>query len=123
MVHLVSVEKLAKLFFLIIAQGKMNPRIIFGIDKNPIRLKQLADIIHDYFHKRSYPKMLQVSNQFYLIAIRVCELLQNEKWKTRFQLLSTDWYYKTDQHEDAPVFQMADTEVEFKNYLESTYGR
>ncbi len=121
MVHLVSVEKLANLFFLLIAQGKQNPRIIFGIDKKPIKLKQLADIIHDHFHQKSYPDMLRVPNPFFLIAIRFCELFQNEKWKARFQLLSTDWYYKKDKNEGAPELEMADTEKDFKHYLQSSF--
>ena len=116
---MVSVKKLAELFVLLISRKQLNFTVILGIDKKPITLRQVVDLIYIHFYGKPYPRYLQTPGFIFSLFLTASKYLQNEKWITRVRLISEDWFYQTVDLQKELDFQAVDTELEFKKYLQS----
>ena len=121
-IHLVSVKKLTELFVSLIKKDHINFDFILGIDRNPITLKSLVDLIYFHFHGKSYPRYLLLPNFIFFLGINICKIVQSDKWTTRLKLISNDWYYRSSRLEQDLNYQPTETEIEFKQYL-NTFSR
>lgn len=116
-IHLVAVTKLAELFELMVTQGLNLATPVVALDQRPISLEQLVDLIAIHFHSQPFPKYLKWPAKLFQWGAEISAWLNNEAWHTRFQLFSQDWYYEPTTFPATLKFQPADTEIEFKNYL------
>ena len=116
-IHLISVKKLAELFVILLKIKKINQRVFVAVDKDPISLKQLVDLIYEYYFGKLYPRYLYVPEFLFNLAIFISMIIRNETWSTRFKLISQNWFYLTKNSE--VYIQPVDTKFGFKNYLQS----
>ncbi|MFH2138181.1 MAG: NAD(P)-dependent oxidoreductase [Candidatus Omnitrophota bacterium] len=118
-IHLLDVDKLAEVFnFFLTADIKKNNVFIIA-DRKSISLSRLADLIHFYFYKKKYPRILKIPGVCFDAANLIFKFIKNEKWSVRMQLLSKDWYYLPTQPDSGNSFDFSDTEKKFSAYLEA----
>ena len=117
--HLVSVERLAQLFVALLTVEKLHTTIILGVDKEPISLRKLVDMIHRHFYCKPYPQYLYAPNTLFALAKSVSKVIKSDVWTTRFRLLTENWWYKAQDLSHELHFSASNTEQEFKMYLES----
>ena len=94
-VHLVDVERLAEVFFNLVARDRCTRRIFVVADAEPVLLNDLLDWIHWHFYRRPYPRFMRVPDWTFELACHVFQCLGNEKWAVRLALLCGDWYYQS----------------------------
>jgi len=65
-------------------------------DKTPVSLQELTHFIHQELHGSPYPSMLKLPNFLFNWTAAFFDLIGNDSWRTRFQLISRSWYYSID---------------------------
>jgi nucleoside-diphosphate-sugar epimerase len=92
-IHLLDVSALAGLVKTIVTGGRTSGGAYIVADESPIALGNLADTIHQKIYGKPYPRVLHIPTVAYDIMAGVCSGMKNEKWATRFNLISRSWYY------------------------------
>jgi hypothetical protein len=63
-------------------------------DLEPVELKKLADFIHLQLKGKMYPDWKRLPKLVFRLGEKMADLLSNELWKARFELISRSWYYE-----------------------------
>lgn len=116
-IHLVSVKKVAELFALCVDKNNSRDPILLAIDKEPIALKKLADLIYHHFYGKPYPKSFQFPDFIFSCGKWLCKVTRNDTWNTRLKLISNDWYYRKLTIDNESDFEAEDTELGFIKHL------
>ncbi len=93
-INMVDIHTLTQAFINAATLSVKNGSAYNVCDRTPVALKELVNFISQQLFHTNYPKV-KTSPTF---AFRFGEfvfdrILQNELWKTRFQLISKSWYY------------------------------
>lgn len=92
-IHLVDVNYLAEVFIKAATLDLKNGSAYNVVDKNPIEIYNLINFISQKLKGKNYPKIKILPKAFFRIGEKISDLLKNKMWKTRFELISEDWYY------------------------------
>jgi len=92
-IHLLNVASLAEQFCRMIKTDNIKHKVFIAADNAPISLKELVNLIHNYFYQRNYPFFLKLPNFLFKFLSIVFMLIRNEKWLTRVLLISQSWHY------------------------------
>ena len=92
-IHLVDVNYLAEAFIKATTLDLKNGSAYNVVDKNPVEICDLINFISQKLKGKNYPKIKTLPQVAFKIGKKFSQLLKNEVWKTRFELISEDWYY------------------------------
>jgi len=92
-IHLLSVSYVANLIAKMLSAEGLRERVFIVADENPIPLRKLADMIHGHYYQSRYPGYLTLPGFVFDGLVFIFRFLRNEKWSTRFLLISRNWYY------------------------------
>lgn len=92
-IHLVDVNYLAEAFIKATTLDLKNGSVYNVVDKNPVEICDLINFISQKLKGKNYPKIKTLPQVAFKIGKKFSQLLKNEVWKTRFELISEDWYY------------------------------
>jgi 2-alkyl-3-oxoalkanoate reductase len=92
-IHLLDVRALARLTADIIVGGKISGGTYIVADESPVELCKLVDAIYRKIYEKPYPRGLRIPPIIYDIMAGASSIMKNEKWATRFNLVSRSWYY------------------------------
>ena len=119
-IHILDVEKLADIFAkLITTEQAFDQRIFIAADREPIRLRELADFICSHYFGKNYQPAFEIPKRLYDGMLYMAELLGSRKLRTSLQLISSSWYYNVAETSDCLDLQLADTRTRFKAFLET----
>jgi nucleoside-diphosphate-sugar epimerase len=116
-IHLLSVDSFNELVEPLLTQELGKERIFIAADANPVLLAELVDEIHLYYYGRKYPAYLKVPNIFFSAIHILFRIVKNEKWTTRAQLISRDWFYDTARTTSLLGQKQRNTKEEFLKML------
>lgn len=108
-IHLLDVNSLAELISMMLITACPDQRVFIAADKKPVSVYELVNIIHQHYYQQKMPSLINIPNFIYNIASYVFKLIKNEKWLTRIQLISQDWYYDIQETEKAFGFSPVNT--------------
>ena len=117
-IHMVSVCKVAELIVKLIQTEHLNQRTYPALDKEPVSLTELVNVIYKHFYGKKYPGYMKLPVCLFRCAESLCKLLHSDSWATRFQLISGNWWYNERNAEKELEFIPGDTILEFKKYLD-----
>ena len=103
-IHLLNVNSLAALASRIIKSDSLSKRIFIVADEAPIPLKELVDLIHLHYYKKTYPQFLRLPSFAFRLLSLLFLITNNDKWLTKILLISKSWYY--DISETVRTFSM-----------------
>jgi len=118
-IHLLDVNKLAEIFYVILTTDYSQNRLFIAADTAPILLRELVDLIHNYYYKKNYPKILKMPHIFFNILFQLFRSINNNKWCVRIQLLYKDWFFNTNELKSLTEIQLSNTREMFLGYLEN----
>jgi nucleoside-diphosphate-sugar epimerase len=118
-IHLLDVNNLADIFIRILKSNNHKHSIFIAADERPISLRELVDFIHSYYYKVSYPRFLRIPNIVFYLNQVILTAVKNEKWSTRIQLVSGNWYYDTTEMFFSLVLKPVDTKKGFLEFLQA----
>jgi nucleoside-diphosphate-sugar epimerase len=116
-IHLLDVKSLAELFCNLLVREVPTVRIMAMADESPIRLWDLANLISRFYFGKDYPSVCRISPHLFTAMEAIFDLIGSEKWTTRIQLISKDWYYDVSPIRSISGMQSAKTEQNFLRYL------
>ncbi len=116
-IHLLDVKSLAELFCTLLAQHTPHTKIMAMADESPILLSDLANLISRFYFGKDYPSRCRISPHLFTAIEETFRLVGSEKWTTRIQLISKDWFYDVNPIQSIPGVQIAKTEQNFLRYL------
>lgn len=96
LIHLLDVNAFADLVISICNMKEKAAPIIIAADRKPVSVRRLADIIHHALYGSEYPSWIVVPGFVFAFLSAVFRLLKSDKWLTRVELISCDWYYDID---------------------------
>jgi dihydroflavonol-4-reductase len=118
-IHLISVNRVADVIVRILLSDQTNKRIFLLADESPVSLKELADLTHFYYYGKKYPFFLRLPSFVYGLMLTLADALHNEKWTTRINLISKDWYYDPSETSTFLELNATDTKKEIVTFLET----
>lgn len=92
-IHLVDVNYLAEAFIKAATLDLKNGSAYNVVDKNPVEICDLINFISQKLKGRNCPKIKTLPKIVFRIGKKFSDLLRNEAWKTRFELISKNWFY------------------------------
>ncbi|HVN96230.1 MAG TPA: NAD(P)-dependent oxidoreductase [Syntrophorhabdaceae bacterium] len=92
-IHLLDVAALADLVVKMVKIDVPQQRTFIAADESPVLLKDLVNQIYDHYYHRGYPSFLKLPSSAYKALALCAQAAHNEKWLTRFLLISRNWYY------------------------------
>ena len=116
-IHLLDVNKLSEVCLNILTNNNPVNKIFTIADQTPVKLKEIVNIIHQYYHKTNYPSFLTIPNSVYNTCTYLFQALRSEKWSVRTRLISESWYYDITETVSSLQFQPANTKREFIQFL------
>lgn len=119
-IHLISVVKLADVFFKALTRG-VPGKAYTAADRSPVGLKSLVDLIHTYFYGRPYPGLLAVPRIAFRVGALLSQALGREDWFTRMELLGKSWYYDISDTQKELGYEARETTSAFPQFLEEEY--
>jgi nucleoside-diphosphate-sugar epimerase len=119
-IHLLDVTILGWIFTKILKTDSLRSRVFIAADGSSVSLKELADIIHFYYHHKYYPPYLKLPSIFFNTIRFLSQIFENQKWTSRIQLISEDWYYDITETISSLGLNPANTKMEFLKYLQTT---
>jgi nucleoside-diphosphate-sugar epimerase len=116
-IHLLDVDNLADLFMKILKTNNLNHRVFIVADEAPIPLRELVNLIYSYYYKRNYPSFLRMPSFIFNLMQLILQMVKNEKWSARMQLMFKNWYYDTSETSSSIGFSTIDTKDGFLKFL------
>lgn len=96
-IHLANIELITSAFLKLLDM-KYRPGAAYNVaDKSPVSLQDLADFVYQELRDRSYPRHYRISTKTFYFFEKIASKLNSDLWKSRFALLSHDWYYEVGQ--------------------------
>ena len=95
-IHLTNIQLLKDVFEKLISHSFTPGSAYIVADKSPVSLQELSHFIHQELHGKPYPSILKLPNFLFSWAAAFFSLIGKENWRTRFQLISRNWYYSID---------------------------
>jgi UDP-glucose 4-epimerase len=92
-IHLLNVHTLSEFISQLVQSDFQDQLIINLADPQPVKLKDVVNLIHFYFHRKANPSYLQIPSIFYTLPKKLCKLLKISALETSLKLLSESWYY------------------------------
>jgi len=93
MIHLADVEMLCEAF-VAAAERSLTPGSVCNVaDFEPVELKSLVDFICLQLKDKTYPEWKRLPGLVFRLGEKIADLLNNDLWKARFELISRSWYY------------------------------
>ena len=96
LINLTNVELLKQAFKKVVDSEFPSGTAFIVADKNPVGLHQLANFISKELKNRSFPHNRLLPITHFRIGEKIAKSLKNELWISRFELLSRNWFYKTE---------------------------
>lgn len=93
LIHLLDVNALAGLVVSICHSNKTVKPIVIAADREPVSLRRLSNIIHFALYGRKYPSWIIMPGFIFAFLSGIFRIFKNDKWFTRIELISRDWYY------------------------------
>lgn len=112
-IHLLDVNAFANLVISMCNTEKTFNPIVIAADRKPVSLRKLADIIHHALYGREYPSWIVMPGFIFSFLARFFRIARNDKWLTRIELLSRDWYYDIEETIRIYDYDACDTEEVF----------
>jgi len=116
-IHLLSVNSLSEMALRLLKTDRLHNRVFIAADEGPVVLRELVDLIHSYFFGRNYPGILKMPRAVFEVFQTVFRMTRNLEWLGRVQRISGDWCFDTRETDTLIQFQPANTQKEFKRYL------
>lgn len=92
-IHLADVEMLCEAF-VAAAERSLTPGSVCNVaDFEPVELRSLVDFICLQLRGKTYPEWKRLPGLVFRLGEKIADLLNNDLWKARFELISRSWYY------------------------------
>jgi nucleoside-diphosphate-sugar epimerase len=93
-IHLADVDMLCEAF-VAAAMRSLNSGVVYNVaDVEPVDLKRLVDFIHLQLKGKKYPDWKRLPTFVFRTGEKMAQLMKNELWKARFELISRSWFYE-----------------------------
>ena len=93
-INMVDIRTLVQAFINAAANSMKNGSAYNVCDKSPVDLKDLVNFISQHLFHSNYPKIKTLPTLIFRAGEFVVDnILKNELWTARFQLISRSWYY------------------------------
>lgn len=117
-IHLVDVKEVADIFAKLLNVYENIQRVLIVADREPISLRELANLIHKYYYGKEYRGYLVLPEPVIITIETLLRMLNSRKWLTSFQLLFRSWYYDTAALLSLPGLEFTETKAGFTKFLE-----
>jgi len=91
--HLVDVDYVAKIFCKVAEIETKSGLEANLVDEEPIKISELVDYISMELKGKRFTRLFHFPGFFFKIGKFLAMILKNEMWITRFQLISENWFY------------------------------
>jgi nucleoside-diphosphate-sugar epimerase len=112
-IHLLNVSSIAGVVLALLGSTHLDQKIFVLADAKPVSLVYLANRIYSYFHGVPYPRTRRIPSFLLEVIGSMLREMGEDKWSTRFLLLSKDWYYDISDAERMLSFTPSVTEESF----------
>jgi nucleoside-diphosphate-sugar epimerase len=119
LIHLLDVKKLVDVFTRLLIVDDLNQRILIVADKEPILLRELADLVYSHYYGKKYLVPFTLPEFFLTALLFILKTCGSKKWLTRLRLISQSWYYDTKELASLSGFTLSDTKTEFVKFLKT----
>lgn len=116
-VHLLDVRSLARLLRALLENGPPGERVILAADEAPVRLRDLADLIHRQARGSDYPAWLELPRPCFGALLLAARAAGRRRLADRLRLIGRDWYYDISAMRQVPGVRPAATLEAFAEYL------
>jgi nucleoside-diphosphate-sugar epimerase len=121
-IHLLDVEKLSEILVTLLEVDGVRERVFLVGDRDPIRLRDLVDMISRQCRGKPYPSWLCAPDGAVSFVLAVLRMTRRSKWAVRLSLISQDWYYDISRTVSLLNFTPAETRGRFQSYLRQREG-
>lgn len=93
-IHLTDLRILVQAFTTAVEDEEIpSGKCYIVADREPVRLRTLADAISMQLRGRPYPRWKTISKRWFEAGERIAGFFDSELWKARFELISRSWFY------------------------------
>lgn len=117
-VHLLDVRSLARVLSTMLTID-LKKRVLIVADKEPIRLRELVDLIYYHYNGREYPCTCRPPEFMTRTALLALKGLGSKKWLAKLRLISESWCYDVEETTKIVMLEMAETRKEFLRFIET----
>jgi nucleoside-diphosphate-sugar epimerase len=122
-IHVGDVRVLAEAFMRAAEVDVPSGSAYIVTDRKPVHLRALVDSISQQLRGKPYPGWKRLPDiAFDLAAFTFDKLVKNDRWKTRFQLISRSWYYDVGPTQRDLKVNLADTLERFSYVVDWYLG-
>jgi nucleoside-diphosphate-sugar epimerase len=119
LIHLLDVKQLADVFTKLLIADDLNQRTLIVADKEPILLRELADLVYSHYCGKKYLAPFTLPEFFLTVLLFILKTCGSKKWLTRFLLIFQSWHYDTKELASLSGFTLSDTKTEFVKFLKT----
>jgi nucleoside-diphosphate-sugar epimerase len=92
-IHLLNVKLLANAVLQILEKEAGYDQVFNAADSEPVFLSEVVDLIYEFRHRKSFPRILTSPHLFFQIGESIIHLAGLRQLETSIKLISNSWTY------------------------------